>query len=71
PQTYNIEQFFKNGTPPYPIERTLLTSTVLDLGLHSMKDGGKTMTGDALSIRYQAPVDPGNFHGRWTDACGE
>jgi hypothetical protein len=68
PQTYNIEKFFANGTPPYPVERTLLTSTVLDLALLSMHDGGKKMTGESLNIRYQAPVDPGNFHGRWTDA---
>lgn len=68
PLTYNIEQFFATGTSPYPVERTLLTSTALDLGLRSMHAGGETITSDALDVRYQAPADPGNFHGRWTDA---
>lgn len=67
PLTNNIERFFETGSPPYPVERTLLTSTVLDLAMHSMHDGGETMTSEALDIRYQAPEDPGNFHGRWTD----
>lgn len=67
PLTYNIEQFFATGKAPYPVERTLLTSTVLDLALHSMKDGGQSIASEALNIRYLAPAIAGNFHGRWTD----
>jgi hypothetical protein len=66
PLTFNIEKFFQTGTPPYPVERTLLTSTVLDLGMHSLRDGGVMMS-DALEIRYTAPEDAGNFRGRIAD----
>jgi hypothetical protein len=66
PLTFNIEKFFESGTPPYPIERTLLTSTVLDFGMRSLHDGG-TMTSDALDVRYSAPADGGNFRGRISD----
>lgn len=67
PLTYNIEQFFATGQAPYPVERTLLTSTVLDLALHSMKDGSETIASDALDVRYRAPANDGHFQGRWTD----
>jgi len=68
PLTWNIERFFATGTPPYPVERTLLTSTVLDLAMHSLHDGGATMESAALDVRYQAPADSGFFRGRYTDA---
>lgn len=68
PLTWHIEQFFASGRPPYPVERTLLTSTVLDLALHSLRDGGRPIASDALAIRYQAPADSGFFRGRYTDA---
>jgi hypothetical protein len=45
-----------------PVERTLLTSTVLDLALHALKDG-KPSTSPALDIRYSAPADSGFFRG--------
>jgi hypothetical protein len=67
PLTYNIEKFFATGRPPYPVERTLLTSTVLDLALHSLKDGSPR-TGKALDIRYQPPEETGFFRGRIADA---
>ena len=68
PLTWNIERFFATGTPPYPVERTLLTSTVLDLAMHSLHDGGAAMESPALDVRYQAPADSGFFRGRYTDA---
>jgi len=67
PLTWHIEQFFHSGQPPYPVERTLLTSTVLDLGLHSLKDGGKPISAPALDIRYQPPVSSGFFRGPVAD----
>lgn len=67
PLTYNIEQFFATGKAPYPVERTLLTSTVLDLALHSLKDDSATVASEALDIRYQPPANDGHFKGRWTD----
>lgn len=68
PLTWHIERFFATGKPPYPIERTLLTSTVLDLAMQSAKAGGKTIESQALDVRYAAPADSGFFRGRYTDA---
>jgi hypothetical protein len=61
----NIEKLIATGTAPYPIERTLLTSTVLDLGMHSLKDG-KPQQSPVLDIRYRAPQESGFFRGRYT-----
>jgi hypothetical protein len=63
PLTWNIEQFFHSGRPPYPVERTLLTSTMLDLAMHSLEAGGKVMAEDSLAIRYAPPADSGYFRG--------
>jgi hypothetical protein len=68
PLTYNIEQFFTTGKPPYPVERTLLTTTMLDLALHSLKAGSVPRTDPALEIRYAPPKDSGFFRGPYTDA---
>lgn len=67
PLTWNIESFFQTGKPTYPVERTLLTSTVLDIALHSQKDGGKPISSPALDIRYQAPESTGFFRGPWVN----
>jgi hypothetical protein len=67
PLTWNIEQFFLTGRPPYPIERTLLTTTILDLAIHSLADGGKSISSDALKIKYQAPKRSGFFRGPIVD----
>jgi hypothetical protein len=67
PLTWHIEQFFHTGQPPYPVERTLMTSTVLDLALHSLKDGSRPVESPALNIRYQPPVSSGFFRGPQAD----
>jgi hypothetical protein len=67
--TWNIERFFADGKPPYPVERTLLTSTLLDLGLHSLHDGGRPISSSALQIRYESPADDGHERGRFTDVA--
>lgn len=67
PLTWNIEKFFQSGKPTYPVERTLLTSTVLDIALHSQKDGGKPISSPALDIRYHAPESTGFFRGPWVE----
>ena len=66
--TWNIERFFATGKPPYPVERTLLTSTALDLAMHSLHEGGRPMESPLLKVRYAAPKDDGHMWGRFTDA---
>lgn len=68
PLVANIERFFADGQPPYPVQRTLLTSTVLDLAMHSLAEGSRRIQSDALDIRYVAPRDSGFFRGNYTDA---
>jgi hypothetical protein len=67
PLTWHIEQFFHTGKSPYPVERTLLTSTVLDLALHSLKAGSQPVAKDALKIHYQPPTNSGFFRGPVAD----
>ena len=63
PLTFNIEKFLTAGTPPYPVERTLLTSTVLDWALRSLHQGGKPLSDASLEIRYAPPASSAFFRG--------
>lgn len=63
PLTWNIEQFFLAGTPPYPVERTLLTSTLCDLAMQSLHAGGKVIESPALNVAYQSVPNSGFFRG--------
>jgi hypothetical protein len=65
PLTWHIEQFF-HGRPPYPVERTLLTSTILDHGMHSLKED-RPISDDSLHITYKPPTDSGFFRGPIVD----
>jgi hypothetical protein len=66
--TWNIEKLFATGTSPYPVERTLLTSTVLDFAMRSLAAGGKRMEDRALEVTYAPPADSGYFKGTSSDA---
>lgn len=68
PLTHNIEKFFATGVPPYPVERTLLTSTLTDLATLSLHEGSRVITDPALSVKYLAPKDSGFFRGPYVDA---
>ena len=68
PLTFNIEKFFATGIPPYPIERTLLTSTMTDLATRSRHEDSRIVTDPALAIKYAAPKDSGFFRGPYVDA---
>jgi hypothetical protein len=68
PLTYNIEKFFAAGVPPYPVERTLLTSTMTDLAMQSLQQGSEVITSPALAVKYTAPADSGFFRGPYIDA---
>ena len=68
PLTWHIEQFLHTGRSPYPVERTLLTSTILDLGMKSIKAKGQPQTSPLLKVQYQPPIDSGFFRDAYTDA---
>ncbi|MFL5340191.1 MAG: hypothetical protein ACJ8F7_08560, partial [Gemmataceae bacterium] len=51
-----VEDFLNTGKPPYPVERTLLTSAVLDTVLESRQKGGREITLD-VAVKYEAPKD--------------
>jgi len=60
PLVLRIEDFFRTGRPPYPVERTLLTGGMLDALLESrLLDGRRIETPGLLVIDYEPPVDSG------------
>jgi hypothetical protein len=59
---WNIEKMLA-GKPPYPVERTLMTSTILDFAVHSRKEKGTPKESEYLDIKYQAPEDSGFLRG--------
>ena len=48
-----IVHFFKTGKSPYPVERTLLVSGILDAAMHSHHAGGKPIDTPHLEFAYQ------------------
>lgn len=60
------EEMFVTGRAPYPVERTLLTSGMLERCLESKVDGHRRVATPELRVSYQAPV-ASQFGGAPTD----
>lgn len=63
----NIERFLESGKAPYPVERTLLTTGILDAVMRSHHNGGVRIETPELDVRYTAPADSGFVRGRIAD----
>lgn len=63
----NLEKFFDTGKAPYPVERTLLTTGILDAAMHSHHKGGVRRETPELEVRYSAPADSGFLRGTIAD----
>jgi len=59
----NIEKLFENNRSPYPVERTLLTSGVLDFAMESHFRKGRRIETPELDVNYEAPADSGFLRG--------
>ena len=53
-----IEEMFETGTAPYPVERTLLVSGILESCLASRAEGQQRMPTPHLAVRYRPPQQP-------------
>jgi hypothetical protein len=67
-QVANLEKFFETGKAPYPVERTLLTTGVLDAAMTSHHQRGARIETPELDVRYAAPADSGFVRGSVADA---
>ncbi|MEQ1826688.1 MAG: hypothetical protein ABL921_12115 [Pirellula sp.] len=68
PLTFNIERFLA-GDQPYPVERTLLTSVMLDLALRGRQNRQGRVVHEALGVQYQPPKSTGFFRGPYVDGA--
>lgn len=53
PLVFHMEQMFLTGKPPYPIERTLLTTGLTAAGVNSLYRNQSRLETPQLAIRYQ------------------
>jgi hypothetical protein len=67
-QVAHLEKFFETGRAPYPVERTLLTTGVLDSAMESRHRRGARVETPELEVRYAAPADSGFLRGSIADA---
>jgi len=61
--TANIEKLLETGRAPYPVERTLLTSGILDAVMESHQRRGTRVETPDLEVRYASPADSGFLRG--------
>ena len=55
---HKVEQMFATGVAPYPVDRTLLVSGILESCLTSRLQGQTRLETPHLSVSYKAPVHP-------------
>ena len=67
-QVAQLEKFFETARAPYPVERTLLTTGVLDSVMESHSRKGVRIETAELEVRYSAPADSGFMRGSIADA---
>src|SRR5262245_14246328 len=60
----HAEKFMDSGTPPYPVERTMLTGGILDWVLESRVRKKRLETPD-LDVSYEPPKDSGFMRGAY------
>ena len=53
----NVEEMMVTGVPSTPVERTLLSSGVLEAALASRSEGGRRIVTDWLDVRYKRERD--------------
>ena len=51
--TQGIEHLVHERKSPYPVERTLLTTGILDRAIHSLVDNGRKLATPELNVNYQ------------------
>jgi hypothetical protein len=59
----NIEKLFETGRAPYPVERTLLTSGILEAAMESHHVRGDRIETPQLDVRYPPPAESGFCRG--------
>jgi hypothetical protein len=59
----NIEKLLENGRSPYSVERTLLTSGILDFAMTSHVRRGERVETPELEVHYSAGADSGFVRG--------
>ncbi len=50
-----VEKMFESGKPTYPVERTLLTSGILEAVINSKFENGKRLETPYLDVKYMSP----------------
>ena len=58
----HAEEMFVTGKPPYPIERTLLTTGLVEANVRSLGTGQKRVETPHLNVRYTVPDKPLFWH---------